>query len=46
MEVLKKYAEEIFAKDFDTWIYNYEDEWLIENHHDGEICFGKCIKTK
>lgn len=46
MEVLNKYAEEIFQEDFDTWICNEQDEWLIENYHEGEICFGKCIKTK
>ena len=46
MEVLKKYAEEIFAEDWETWICNEHDQWLIENYHDGEICFGKCLKTK
>ena len=43
MKVLKKYAEEIFQEDWETWICNERDEWLIENHHDGEICFGRCI---
>lgn len=42
MNVLKKYAREIFEQDWETWICNEQDEWLIENHHDGEICFGKC----
>ena len=46
MKVLKKYAEEIFQEDWETWICNEQDEWLIENYHDGEICFGKCRKTK
>ena len=45
MGVLRKYAEEIFAEDWETWICNEQDEWLIENYHDDEICFGKCIKT-
>ena len=44
MEVLRKYAESIFAEDWETWICNEQDGWLIENYHDGEICFGKCIK--
>ncbi|MEM8718337.1 MAG: hypothetical protein AAGE84_03375 [Cyanobacteria bacterium P01_G01_bin.39] len=42
MNVVKKYAEEIFEEDWDTWICNEQDQWIIENHHDGEICFGKC----
>ena len=46
MKVLKKYAEEIFAEDWETWICNEQNGWLIENYHDGEICFGKCKKTK
>lgn len=46
MEVLKKYAEEIFAEDWETWICNEQDKWLIENYHEGEICFGKCRKNK
>ena len=45
MEVLRKYAESIFAEDWETWICNERDGWLIENYHDGEICFGKCVKT-
>ena len=46
MEVLKKYAEDIFYEEPDTWICNEQDEWCIEHYHDGEICFGKCRKTK
>ena len=45
MQVLRKYAESIFAEDWETWICNEQDGWLIENYHDGEICFGKCVKT-
>ena len=45
MEVLRKHAESIFAEDWETWICNEQDGWLIENYHDGEICFGKCVKT-
>ena len=43
MEVLRKYAESIFQQDWETWICDEQNEWLIENHHDGEICFGKCM---
>jgi len=43
MDVMKKYAEKIFQEDWETWICNEKDEWLIENYHDGEICWGKCI---
>ena len=46
MEILRKYAESIFQEDWETWICNERDGWLIENHHDGEICFGKCTTTK
>ena len=46
MDVLGKHAVNIFYEDFDTWICNEQDEWLIENYHDGEICYGKCIQTK
>ncbi len=42
MNVLRKYAEKIFEEDWETWICNEPDRWLIENYHDGEICFGKC----
>ena len=45
MNLVKKYAAEIFEEDWETWICNEQDEWLIENHHDGEICFGKCRTT-
>ena len=45
MEVLRKYAESIFQEDWETWICNEQDGWLIENYHDGEMCFGKCVKT-
>lgn len=44
MKTLRKYAEPIFQEDWETWICNEQDGWLIENYHDGEICFGKCIK--
>ena len=44
MKTLRKYAEPIFQEDWETWICNERDGWLIENYHDGEICFGKCIK--
>ena len=44
MDVLRRNIREIFQEDWDTWICNQEDEWCIENHHDGEICFGKCLK--
>ena len=46
MEVLRKYAEDIFYEGPDTWICNEQDGWCIEHYHDGEICFGKCLKTK
>lgn len=46
IKVLKKYAEKIFEEDWDVWICNEQDQWCIENHHDNEICFGKCITTK
>ena len=46
MEVLRKYAEDIFYEEPDTWICNEQDGWCIEHHHDGEICFGKCRTTK
>ncbi|MEL6442582.1 MAG: hypothetical protein AAFQ80_25495 [Cyanobacteria bacterium J06621_8] len=42
MNVMKKYAAEIFEEDWETWICNEQDQWLIENYHDGELCFGKC----
>lgn len=45
MNVVKKYAEKIFEEDWETWICNEQDQWLIENYHDGEICFGKCRTT-
>lgn len=43
MEVLRKYAEDIFYEEPDAWICNQEDQWCIEHYHDGEICFGKCV---
>ena len=46
MKVLRKYAESIFAEDWETWICSEQNEWLIENYHDDEICFGKCRTTK
>lgn len=46
MEVLRKYAEDIFYEEPDTWICNEEDRWCIEHYHDHEICFGRCLKTK
>ena len=46
MKVLRKHAELIFAEDWETWICNEQDEWLIENYHDDEICFGNCVKTE
>ena len=46
MEVLRKYAEDIFYEEPDTWICNEQDQWCIEHYHDGEICFGKCRTTK
>ena len=45
MEVLRKYAESIFQEDWETWICNKQDGWIIENYHDGEMCFGQCVKT-
>ena len=43
MEVLRKYAEDIFYEEPDTWICNEQDGWCIEHYHEGEICFGKCM---
>ena len=46
MEVLRKYAEDIFYEEPDTWICNEQDGWCIEHYHDGEICFGRCRTSK
>ncbi len=38
-------AEEIFAQDWDTWVFNPQDSWCLENHHEGSITFGRYKKT-
>jgi hypothetical protein len=40
LKVMLKYAEEVLAVDFDTWIICPEKEWCIEIYHEGEVCFG------
>jgi hypothetical protein len=40
ISLVSKYAEKIFAEDWDTWIYSEQYNWCIEVHHSGEICFG------
>ena len=43
LNVLLKYANEIFYEDWDTWVYSESDNWLIEVYHEEEICFGRYI---
>lgn len=43
MEVLKRHSTKIFEEDMDIWICNEQDRWCIELHHDGQVCFGKCV---
>ncbi len=38
-------AEEIFAQDWDTWVFDPKDTWCLENHHEGSITFGRYKKT-
>lgn len=37
---VKRYAEQIFEADWDTWIVCLDENWCIENYHEGELCFG------
>jgi len=37
---LLKVAVEMFEADFDTWIICATQNWCIEIHHDGSICFA------
>jgi len=37
---LVKVAEVIFESSFDTWIVCKSENWCIEVHHEGTICFG------
>ncbi len=38
-------AGEIFAQDWDTWVFDPKDSWCLENHHEGFITFGRYKKT-
>lgn len=35
-----KVAPEIFETTFDTWIVCQSENWCVEVHHEGTICFG------
>ncbi|MEM8638537.1 MAG: hypothetical protein AAGG51_06980 [Cyanobacteria bacterium P01_G01_bin.54] len=36
---------EILEVDWETWIYDPEDNWLIESYHEGEVCSGRSAFT-
>jgi hypothetical protein len=38
-------AAELFAQDWDTWVFDPQDSWCLENHHEGTITFGRYKKT-
>jgi len=38
-------GEEIFAQDWDTWVFDPKDSWCLENHHEGTLTFGRYRKT-
>jgi hypothetical protein len=38
-------AEELFAQDWDTWVFDPQDSWCLENHHEGTMTFGRYKKT-
>jgi hypothetical protein len=40
-----EHAEELFAQDWDTWVFDPQDSWCLENHHEGTITFGRYKKT-
>lgn len=38
-------AGEIFAQNWDTWVFDPQDSWCLENHHEGTLTFGRHRKT-
>lgn len=39
--VHQEHCSVILDADFDTWLYAPAGDWLIECHHEGEICSGR-----
>ena len=35
-----KVAVSVFESSFDTWIVCPQENWCIEAHHEGTLCFG------
>lgn len=38
---LLKHLDLVLHYDWDTWIFDEGDDWIIEHYHHGEWCWGK-----
>ncbi len=41
LKILVENLYDVTCFSFDTWLFNPEEEWIIEFYHEGEVVFGK-----
>ena len=41
LKILVENLYDITWVSFDTWLFNPDEEWIIEFYHEGEVVFGK-----
>ncbi len=41
LNAIRRYGEQIFAAQWDTFVFSPEHGWCVEAYHEGDLCFGR-----